>query len=156
MARDFDITGTEEFVRAARQLNAAGRQGRGLWKELNAQIKQAVEPMTEAVRQDMTTYLPDRYVQDMKPGFQVRTSRSTRGASAGLKLIGIAKGVRRRRHLKTINQGQLKHKVFGNPNNWVTQRVRPGFWTEPLKEARAIPAKHIRRAVLNTVNKLKG
>lgn len=154
MAGDFEITGTEQFVAMAKRLNAQGKQGRGLWRELNAEFKTAVEPMTDAVLDHLNDYLPSGYAPVMKRGLTVRVSRSTKGASIGLKLVGTAKGVRRKRHISVINAGTLRHPVYGNPNAWVDQKVKPGFWSKPLDLARAIPAKHIRRAIQSTIRKL--
>ena len=151
---DFEITGTEQFVRMAKRLNAQGKQGRGLWRELNSQIKNAAEPMTDAVLQHISDYLPSGYAPVMRKGLTVRVSRSTKGDAAGLKLVGTAKGVKKRRHVKVINDGTLRHPVYGNPDVWVDQPVKKGFWSNPLDMSRAVPAKHIRRAIQNTIRKL--
>lgn len=154
MAEDLEVTGTEQFVTLARKLNAQGKQGRGLWRELNSQIKEAAKPMTDEVLRHIDDYLPSGYAPVMRRDLTVRVSRSTKGAAAGLKLVGVAKGVRRKRHTRVINDGILRHPVYGNPDAWVDQRVKPGFWSTPLNNAREIPAKHIRRAIQNTIRKL--
>lgn len=154
MAGDLEITGTEQFVALAKRLNAQGKAGRGLWKELNAQMANAAQPMTAVVKRHLPDYLPDGYASVLRPALTVRVSRSTKGASAGLKLVGTAKGMKKRRHVKVINDGTLRHPVYGNPAAWVNQRVRPGFWTQPLNTAREIPATEIRRAIQNTIRKL--
>lgn len=154
MADDLKITGTQQFVTLAKKLNAQGKQGRGLWRELNTQLKQAAEPMIDVVKLHLSDYLPDRYAKVLRTSLTVRVSRSTKGDAAGLKLVGVAKGVKKKRHIKVINDGTLRHQVYGNPEVWVDQPVRPGFWSTPLDSARAIPAKQIRRAVQNTIRKL--
>lgn len=154
MARDLEITGTEQFVALARRLNQQGSAGRGLWRELNTEIKGAAEPMTDAVMQHLDKYVPSGYAPVLRSSLTVRVSRSTRGASAGLKLVASAKGRGKKRHIKVINQGTLRHPVWGNMTTWVNQRIRPGFWDQPLTQAREIPAKHIRRAIQNTIRKL--
>lgn len=154
MADDLKITGTEQFVALAKKLNAQGKQGRGLWRELNTQLKAAAEPMVDVVKLHLSDYLPDAYAKVLRTSLTVRVSRSTKGNAAGLKLVGVAKGVKKKRHIKVINDGTLRHPVYGNPEVWVDQPVRPGFWSTPLDSARAIPAKQIRRAVQNTIRKL--
>lgn len=155
MAEDLEITGTQQFVALAKRLNAQGKAGRGLWKELNAQMANAAKPMTDVVKRHISDYLPDTYAAVLRPAFTVRVSRSTKGASAGLKLVATAKGVKKKRHIRVINDGTLRHPVHGNPESWVDQGVRPGFWTTPLNASREIPAKEIRRAVQNTLKKLQ-
>lgn len=154
MAEDFEITGTQQFVALAKRLNAQGKQGRGLWRELNTQMKNAAEPMTDAVLTHLADYLPDRYAKVLRTTLTVRVSRSTKGGSAGLKLVGKARGAKKNRHIRVINQGTLRHPVHGNPEAWVDQTVKPGFWSQPLDANRKIPATHIRRAVQNTIRKL--
>lgn len=154
MGEDLDITGTEQFVSLAKRLNAQGKAGRGLWKELNAQMANAAQPMIAVVKRHLSDYVPDNYAGVLSTALTVRVSRSTKGASAGLKLVGAAKGVKKKRHIRVINDGTLRHPVYGNPEAWVDQGVRPGFWTTPLSNSREIPAKEIRRAVQNTLRKI--
>jgi hypothetical protein len=35
-------------------------------------------------------------------------------------------------HLNKIDEGQLRHPVYGNRNVWVFQPVSPGFWSGPV------------------------
>jgi hypothetical protein len=154
MAEDLEITGTEQFLRLARRLNAQGKAGRGLWNELNTQLKQAAQPMTDVVLRHLEQYLPDNYAAKMRTSLTVRVSRATRGGAAGLKLVGVAKGRSRKRHVRVINDGTLRHPVYGNTEVWVDQSVRPGFWSTPLSTAREIPATQIRRAIQRTIKKI--
>jgi hypothetical protein len=154
VAQDFEITGKEQFIGLAKRLNAQGKAGRGLWKELNTQMAAAAQPMVDVVKRHLGDFLPDAYAAVLRPALTVRVSRSTKGASAGLKLVGTAKGVKKKRHIKVINDGTLRHPVYADPNTWVDQRVRPGFWTQPLTISREIPAEQIRKAVINTLRKI--
>jgi hypothetical protein len=155
MAGDLEIRGAKAaFVGMAKRLNEQGSSGKGLWKELNAEIKTAAEPMTNAMLRHLGAYLPDRYAAVLRGSFTVRVSRSTRGSSPGLKLIGTAKGRSKKRHISVINNGTLRKPVFGNSDVWVNQSVRPGFWTDTLTDTREAPATAIRRAVQRTISKI--
>jgi hypothetical protein len=154
VAEDLEITGTQQFVALAKRLNAQGKAGRGLWNELNAQMRNAAKPMIDVVERHLADYLPDQYAGVLRTTLTVRVSRSTKGAAAGLKLVGTAKGAKKKRHIRVINDGTLRHPVYGNPEAWVDQKVRPGFWTQPLAMNREIPATEIRRAIQNTIRKL--
>ena len=155
MGDDLEFRGAkQQFVAVAKKLNAQGSAGRGLWKELNRELKDAAQPMIDVVERHLADFLPDRYAKVVRTTLTVRVSRSTKGASAGLKLVGTAKGVKKRRHLQVINNGTLRHPVYGNPEAWVDQGVKPGFWSQPLDMNREIPATHIRRAVQSTIRKL--
>ena len=154
MAEDLEITGTEQFVALAKRLNAQGKAGRGLWNELNAQMREAAQPMTDVVKRHLSSYLPDRYAAVLRPRLTVRVSRSTKGSAAGLKLVAKAKGRSKNRHIRVINDGVLRHPVRGNMDVWVNQSVKPGFWSTPLSTSREIPATQIRRAIQRTIAKL--
>lgn len=151
---DIDIGGKEQFVRVAKALNAQGSAGRGLKKELMTAIKAAAKPMENEVRDHVAQYLPDRYAPIISKGLVVRPSQSTRGKSLGLKLVGYAPGQSRRRQIKVIDGGTLRHPVYGNREAWVDQKVKPGFWSTPLDNAREKPAKEIRRAIQTVAAKL--
>jgi len=155
MSGDLEFPGAkQQFVALAKHLNAQGKEGRGLWNELNRAMKDAAQPMTDAVLRHLAGYLPDRYAVVLRSSFTVRVSRSTKGDAAALKLVGTAKGVKKKRHVRIINDGTLRHPVYGNPEAWVDQPVKPGFWTEPLNLSRDIPAREIRRAVQATIRKV--
>ena len=72
MAEDLEITGTQQFVALAKRLNAQGKQGRGLWNELNAQMRTAAQPMTDTVLRHLDMYLPSGYAPVMRSGLTVR------------------------------------------------------------------------------------
>lgn len=155
MADDLEFRGAKDaFVGLAKRLNAQGKQGRGLWRELNAQMRDAAQPMTDFMLRHLQEFLPDNYAAVLRKTLTVRVSRSTKGGAAGLKLVGTAKGVKKKRHVKVINDGTLRHPVYGNPEAWVDQPVKPGFWTQPLNLSREIPATQIRRAVQETIRKV--
>jgi len=52
----------------------------------------------------------------------------TGGGLAQLQIRGRAKGGQTI-DLKSINNGIVRHPVFGDTDHWVTQRVHPGFFT---------------------------
>lgn len=148
-----EITGSERFIALAKRYNAMGSQGRGLFKELNASIESAATPMVDHVKGRLQQYLPARYARLIQTRLNIRLSRSTRGASAGLKIIGTAPGRSKKRRLSTIDQGTLRHPVF-HLDTWTNQRVRTGFWTESMEQSREIPEKAIAKAVRRAFNRL--
>lgn len=151
---DFEITGTQQFVHLAKALNAQGSAGKGLKRELMAEIKDAATPMTNEVRSHVAQYLPSGFAPTVAAGLVVRPSQSTRGSSVGLKLVGFAKGQSRRRQIGAMNSGILRHPIYGHRKTWSTQPVKAGFWSEPLERARDKPAAAIRRAIQRAISKL--
>jgi hypothetical protein len=151
---DFEVTSTDQFIRAARALNAQGSAGKGLKRELMAEIKTAVKPMENEVRRDLPQFLPRRYARVLGANLVVRPSQKTTGNSVGLKVTGYAPGQAQRRQVNPINAGILRHPVFGNRKVWIAQKVKAGFWSIPMERSRDIPAAAIRRAIQKTISKL--
>jgi hypothetical protein len=151
---DFEVTGKQQFVGLAKALNAQGSAGKGLKRELMAEIKTAAKPMENEVRAHLPAYLPNRYAAILAASLVVRPSQSTRGSGAGLKLTGYAKGKGRRRQVNAVEGGVLRHPAWGNRKAWVAQKVKPGFWSEPMERSRDKPATAIRRAIQNAIRKL--
>lgn len=152
---DIEVNDHGEFLRVAKALHAQGTAGQGLRKELRAELKEAAKPMEAAVLEHISQYLPSGYAPVMAAGLKVRPSQSLRGSGAGLKLTGYAKGVTRRRHIRVIDRGTLRHPVWGNREAWVSQKVKPGFWSEVLSKS-DVPLDKIREAVRNVASKLGG
>ena len=152
---DVEIIGADKFIAVAKALHAQGTEGRGLKRELNAKLKTAAKPMEQAVLDHIGLYLPSGYAPVMAAGLKVRPSQSLRGSGAGLKLSAYSKGNPRRRHIRVIDRGILRHPVYGNHEAWVAQRVKPGFWSEVLKQS-DVPLDKIREAIQETINKLGG
>lgn len=150
---DVEMTGTERFLAVAKRYNAMGKQGRGLFKELNSSISDAAEPMVDHVKGRLSSYLPDRYARVLQSRLTVRVSRATRGASIGLKLVGTAAGRSKKRRIRTLDQGTLRHPVY-HMGTWVNQSVKAGFWTEPMEQSREIPERIIAKAVRRAFNRL--
>lgn len=152
---DIEINDHGEFLRVAKALHVQGTAGQGLRKELRQQLKEAASPMESAVLAHVAQYLPSGYAPVMAAGLKVRPSQSLRGSGAGLKLSAYSKGVTRRRHIRVIDRGTLRHPVYGNREAWVSQRVKPGFWSEVLSKS-DVPLDKIREAIRNVANKLGG
>lgn len=149
---NLEIQGADKFLHVAKALKQAG--DKELKRELGHAIKVSVAPMTQEVRDHVAQYLPSGYAPILARDLKTRQSWRTRGETVGLLLSGYAKGKRERRHVKAINKGILRHPVFGNRGAWVAQRVRPGFWDEPLANAKERPAKEIRAALDSIARKL--
>lgn len=149
---DIRIEGADKFVAVAKALKKVG--DRELKHELGSAIKQAVAPMTDEVRDHVAQYLPSGYAPTIARDLKTRQSWRTGGSVVGLTLVGHAKGATRRRHVQVINKGNLRHKVYGNPEVWVNQSVKPGFWDEPLAKAKDKPIREIRKALDRIARKL--
>ncbi len=150
---DLEVTGTADFIRIATALKALGKDGQILRRELRNELKDAARPMGDAVRANVGQYLPSGYAPIIAAGLTVTPTTSLRGATAGLRLTGTAKGVGRRRHIGTIDRGILRHPVYGHRGGWVNQSVRPGFWRDPIIDEADEAQKQIREAIRKAIQK---
>lgn len=150
---DLEVVGNREFIEVSAKLKALGKDGLILRRELRNELKDAAKPMGDAVRAHVEQYLPSGYAPIIAAGLTVVPTTSLRGATAGLRLTGTAKGVKRRRHIGTIDRGTLRHPVYGNPDVWVDQRVRPGFWRDPIIDEADEAQKQIREAIRKAIQK---
>lgn len=150
---DLEVVGNADFLRVSAKLKALGKDGLILRRELRSELKDAAQPMGNAVRAHVGQYLPSGYAPIIAAGLTIIPTTSLRGATAGLRLTGTAKGVRRRRHIGTIDRGILRHPVYGNPDAWVNQRVRPGFWRDPIIDEADEAREQIQQAIRKAIKK---
>jgi hypothetical protein len=126
-----------ELESIARALRAAA-DGE-LFRDLTDAMRRGVEPAKEQVRAGLDAHLPDRYADELNADLDLAVSVSTAGREPGVSLIARTRSGKRR-SLRRIDTGQLRHPVFGDRERWVTQEgadkgVEPGFFTGPCQAA---------------------
>jgi hypothetical protein len=120
-----------ELESIARELR---RQADGeLFRELTEAMRRGVEPAKEQVRAGLDAHLPDRYADELNADLDLAVSVSTAGREPGVSLLARSG---RRRSLRRIDAGQLRHPGPGNDReHWYTQEVHPGWFTGPCRDA---------------------
>lgn len=124
-----EVRGADQLADVARRLKEAG-DGE-LRKELLRGIRNEAKPLVKAVKDSVDEYLPNSGgAADAvrRSSFGVRSRLS--GKNAGVRIVGTGRQVRA---LRRIDAGILRHPVFGNQQAWVAQRIRPGFFSEPME-----------------------
>lgn len=119
------------------QLRAAGSEGQGLRRELYRAVNAAAKPLAKEIKDagHLRSYMPNRYADVLAADMTVSATKST-GRNPGVAIK--AKGRAKKRKLKQLDaEGVLVHPVYGDRDKWVRQttRVRPGFFSDPCKEA---------------------
>jgi hypothetical protein len=132
--------GEQKLARLGRALKDAG--DKDLQRELRRAMQRGGKPLKDAARKGALERLPKRgglaeRVATSK--FGVRTSTTGRGAS--VRVIG-----RSGYDLQGMDEGEIRHPVFGDPHvrvlagrrewKWVSQPVKPG-WFSDAEEAAA-------------------
>lgn len=128
MTDAFRVRGVDDLERLGRMLKETG--DKELKKELLAGVRKEGKPAVKAVKDSIGDYVPQSggaadAVRRSTIG--VRTTLS--GKNVGIRIRGTGRQVQ---NLKRINAGFLRHPVFGNRDAWVDQRIKPGFFDEPL------------------------
>lgn len=119
---DFEARGADDFLRLSKALKHAGQTE--LRKELHKGMRTAAKPLVAEARAAALEELPQRgglapwVAKRSAFRAQVRTGEQTAGVRIASGKAGQAG--------RTLNAlGWVRHKVFGNPEAWVTQHV-PG------------------------------
>lgn len=146
MADDFEVHGTEQFLRLSKSLKAAGRTG--LRRELNTGMRRAARPLIAKTRAEAGKRLPKRgglaaQVAREPQRIQVRTGSRT----AGVRIVVARKAGGAR----GANRGKIRHPVFGNRDVWVDQKVPAGWFDDPLREAAPAIRREVERALQDVV-----
>lgn len=86
----------------------------------------------------------------------VRVNVDTGLTSAGVTLEYTAKGKGENRDIPAMNDGLVRHPVYGHRARWVMQRVTPGFWDDAADVTSDDAHNHVRDVLDETIHILKG
>jgi hypothetical protein len=146
---DIEVTGAEQFAAVAKRLRAAGEEGKGLQKELQAAISKEAKPAGRYVAASAGSNLPHRGGL----GYAV--------AGANISVAVQRTSVRMRLKTKgwdlaAMDRGRLRHPVFGNREVWVTQKIRPRLFTVPFQKSAPRVREQIVKAVDDVAKRIEG
>lgn len=134
------ITGTGQLLELRRRLRAAG--GPRLQRNFARRIRRAAEPLhhdLQATMRGLTITSPGRSVRG-GPSPTTRPLRATIAAAIRLSVRQTTNPGARvwidkdalptdlRNMPSVINEGRIRHPVFGNKKRWVNQWARPAGW----------------------------
>lgn len=140
------VSGGAQLRALGANLHEAG--DKGLVRELRRGAEQGVKPLSQAIASGSPEYIPHGYEQTFAAALAFSTSVRTRGKSAAVEHVTKGKGRVRPRQIRAINEGWLRHPVFGRVrrlvrhwihkattkvNPWVRQTIRRGFWDDPVE-----------------------
>lgn len=128
MTEGLRVTGAEDFDRLAAAMRAADKATK---RRISARLRKIAKPLAEDVRREGADPMPQRgglAARLAAASLSVRSSYASRGAR-----VEIALRTRERYALARINEGELRHPVFGG-KAWVEQSVPAGSWTEAILE----------------------
>jgi hypothetical protein len=155
------VSGSRDLFSFATALRAGSK---ALGTELDRGLRQAAQIVAVEVLDDPHAQMPSGYRDDftrslvVKP--EVRLVSSHRISVVG-RGVSRAKG----RDVQALNRGVLRKPVFGRyrtlksgsakRNPWAAQRIRPGWWDDPVDRARPAALRAIDAAVARVVKKIE-
>jgi hypothetical protein len=144
VAVSIEIRGAEQLAALAKSLKQAG--DKELQRELAKAVNSATKPIKDAAKQSALRTLPKRGGLNKR----VANSKFTTRRRAGARIAGVRVEVKSDDALGMLDKGTVRHPVHGNRDVWVTQRVTPGWWTDPT-EALAPQARRDLEAAMRAI-----
>ncbi|WP_406004433.1 hypothetical protein [Streptomyces sp. NBC_00987] len=155
------ILGTGQLLELQRRLRAAG--GENIRASMQRRIRRAAEPL----RDDLQSTIRGLSIRSAgrgpgKRGGSSPTTRPLRVTIAGAIRISVrtagAPGARvyvdkgrlppdLRRMPQVINEGRIRHPVFGNRRRWATQTASPLWWDKTVARHRSRMESEVARVV---------
>lgn len=148
-----EVAGAQQFAELAKRLKGADKAYR---KELRIGLNRAVKPLREQVKTDLPQYMPDRYALVMRKALKIKTVIRMSGKTAGVRLTATGKGRHKSRDTRNLNRGTLRHPLWGNRDWWYAQKVRRGFWDEPLRAGAPDVRREIVRVITEVNKRIEG
>ncbi len=100
---------------------------RELVRELNKGLREGAKPLPAEAKFAARSELPKAGGLNERIASHEAKVSVTSGNQAGVKIR--FRGVDSR----STNSGRLRHPVFGNRDNWVTQQIKPGWFTDRMR-----------------------
>lgn len=125
---DVRIVGAQQLEQLARQLKEMG--GAELRRGLFRGIERAMKPVKAAVRESALSSLPKKGGLNQRVArAKLSTKKRTAGRDVAIRLVASGGDLRR------IDEGKVRHPVFGHRKVWVTEAVEPGWFSHPTEKA---------------------
>ena len=125
---DVTVTGANDLAQVAGAINRLVPE---LRKEYLGAIRKVSKPLATATQEAAKSMLPhggglNEFVADSKIAVRTRTS----GQMVGVRIVTTKPN----HDLEALDAGNVRHPVFGNRKVWVLGQVRPGFFTETIRD----------------------
>lgn len=143
--------GLDKVVHDLRRLG-----NRGLGQQMAKGFRAATNPLRKDITAEVPKAMPSGYAPALAKSLRFRQSVQSGRTTARVLLRVHADGQRERRDLPALNQGILRHPVYGNRNRWVAQRVRRGVVDRPVDRLGPEIRRQMDAVVAYVADQLKG
>ncbi|MBE4790674.1 hypothetical protein [Streptomyces caniscabiei] len=146
MAQQVRILNTGSLLELSRRLRAAG--GENIRQSMHRRIRRAAEPLKDDLQASMRGLTIRPPGRTTRPGGASPTTRPLRDTIADAIRISVRTGAspgatvwvdksRLPADLKNmpevLNEGRVRHPVFGNRRRWVNQWAQPPWWDTTVR-----------------------
>lgn len=125
MSLEVTLSGAAMLHKVAAQIRDEGRKD--LSRQMSVALGKAVEPLKVSITREAAAAMPSGYTDLLTGSLQHRMSRRNGGQMAQVTLRTHADGKKERRDLPSLEDGVLRHPLFGRKKKWYVTRVRAGF-----------------------------
>lgn len=151
---DVTLRGSDDVDALVRRIRTHA-DAKAIRKELYAGLNRVTKPVREDMKASIGPSLPSRGgLAALVMAKASLTTSATSGRNAGVRI--------RARHkdydLKRLNQGRLRHPVFGNRRVWVQQTagINPGFLDDSFEKQKPEIARGVLRVLDEIARKVEG
>jgi hypothetical protein len=157
-----EVRGQYQLRLLSARLREAGKEGQGLRRKLYKQMNEAAEPLAEKIAdvEHLKPYMPDRYAAVLAEDLGVRIAKSF---SRNPRIEVRAKARQHKRKLVMLDAGIINHPVYaeGERKYWrwsnaQTGGMRPGFFSDVLKEESPQIRDQVMKAMTETARSITG
>lgn len=151
---DLELRGADDVDALVRRIRTHA-DAKALRKELYAGLNRVTKPVREDMKASIGPSLPSRGgLAALVMAKASLTTSAVAGRNAGVRI----KARHRSYDLKRLNEGRLRHPVFGNRGVWVeqTEGVNPGFLDEAFEKSKPEIARGVQRVLDDIARKVEG
>lgn len=151
---DVEIRGADDVDALVRRIRTHA-DAKALRKELYAGLNRVTKGVREDMKASIGPSLPSRGgLATLVMAKASLTTSAVSGRNAGVRIKARHKSY----DLKGLNEGRLRHPVFGNRNVWVEQTagVNPGFLDEAFEKSKPEVTRGIQRVLADIARKVEG
>jgi hypothetical protein len=125
MGLEVSITGAATFSKVAAQIRAEGNKD--LSRAMGRALEKVTRPVTQSITAEAGRAMPSGYRSLLTGSLRHRASRRNAGQQAQLIIRTYADGKKERRDLPSLEEGELRHPLFGRKKVWYVTSITPGF-----------------------------
>lgn len=154
MPGDFELQGADDVDALVRRIRTHA-DAKVIRRELYAGLNRATKPVRDDMKASIAPSLPSR--GGLAALVMAKVSLTTAAKSG--KWAGVSIKARHKSYdLRRLNQGRLRHPVWGNRSVWVeqTKGVNPGFLDEAFKKSKPEITRDIQRVLADIARKVEG